>query len=91
MKKIICVMIIGTLLICTFFAGCGKTEDGKVSDTNNSSQNAETNSSSDPSQTKNGLDDMLTDASENLSSGISDVSTDVQSAVNEASTDMTKK
>lgn len=91
MKKIICVMIIGTLLICTFFAGCGKTEDGKVSDTNNASQNSETNSGSDPSQTKNGLDDMLTDASESLSSGISEVSTDVQSAVDEASTDMTKK
>lgn len=76
MKKIICVMIIGTLLICTFFVGCGKTEDGKVSDTN---QNSGTN---------NNAESMLTNASENISSGVSEVSSDLSSAASEVSSDL---
>lgn len=76
MKKIICVMIIGTLLICTFFAGCGKAEDGKVSDTNPNSG------------TNNNAESMLTNASENVSSGVSEVSSDLSSAASDLSSDL---
>lgn len=76
MKKIICVMIIGTLLICTFFAGCGKAEDGKVSDTNPNSG------------TNNNAESMLTNASENVSSGVSEVSSDLSSAASEVSSNL---
>ena len=76
MKKIICVMIIGTLLICTFFAGCGKADDGKVSNTN---QNSGTNSNTNNPGTTNAAESMLTNASENVSSGVSEVSSNLTS------------
>lgn len=90
MKKAICIMIIGTLLICTFFVGCGKTEDGKVSDPNNVNQSTPANSSSNPSNTDNNAESMLTNASENISSGASEVSSDLSSIASEVSSDLTR-